>query len=315
MSIQNSNISPDANRDAAEIPKPLLLAISQRLWREEITCYMRLHLAFTLCARTSWSAAKEHESAVQTFAKSMVASSEPRPESLLLLSTYLKAVIYQGTGDLDNALHLYQSEILSVHTYRKTSHPSHLHLDVVLLSALNTLLIIRTPTHPQHGRLPSLLSFLESLCLRNASRQIQSAYHLITATTSSSSTILLTKQALQSALQTAKQSDNKQLMCMVLNFMSWKFFRGVVGEQAEKSARASQTLAQKCMDGLWMSVAAGTLGDTLEAAGRIEEAKRERANGGMTARTLPEGLQVAMSKEREDVDVAMLDDGPLVLGD
>lgn len=91
---------------------------------------------------------------------------------------------------------------------------------------------------------------------------------------------------------------------MVLNFMSWKFFKGVVGDQAEKAARASQTLAQKCMDGLWMSVAAGVLGDTLEAAGRIEEAKRARESGFMTAENLPEGLREVMSR-----DAMMIDDG------
>ena len=308
-----TNATPDANRDLAKTPKSIQLAASQQLWREVITCYMRLHLGFTLCARTSWPAAKEEHLAIQAFIRSIPASIVP--EALLLMSTYLEAVIYQGTGDLDNALKLYQSGTLSIHTYRKTLHPSHLYLDIVLLSSLNTLLIIRTPNHPQHSQLPSLLSLLEHLCLRNPNRQIQSAYHLLTATTSSSTTILLTKQALQSALQTAKQSDNKQLMCMVLNFMSRKFFRGVVGEQAEKSARASQTLAQKCMDALWMSVAAGTLGDTLEAAGRIEEAKRERRAGEVTAGGLPEALQAAMSREREDGDVVMLDDGPLVLGD
>lgn len=96
---------------------------------------------------------------------------------------------------------------------------------------------------------------------------------------------------------------------MVLNFMSWKFFRGVVGDQAEKSARASQTLAQKCMDGLWTSVSAGVLGDTLEAAGRIEEAKKARQSGEMTALSLPEKLQEVMKKEREGEDVIMMDDG------
>ncbi len=297
----------------AKPPKSIQVAVSQQFWRGELTCYMRLHLAFALCARTSWPAAKEQQSAIQAFVRSMPASSVP--EALLLLSTYLEAVIYQGTGELDHAINLYQSDILSIHSYRKTPHPSHLHLDITLLSSLNTLLIIRTPKHPQHNQLPSLLALLEHLCLRNPNRQIQSAYHLLTATTPSSSTILVTKQALQSALQTATQSDNKQLMCMVLNFMSWKFFRGVVGEQAEKSARASQALAHKCMDALWMSVAAGTLGNTLEAAGRIEEARKERKGGEVTASGLPEGLQVAMGRERDDGDVVMLDDGPLVVGD
>ncbi len=64
-----------------------------------------------------------------------------------------------------------------------------------------------------------------------------------------------------------------------------------------------------------MSVAAGTLGNTLEAAGKIEEAEKGRRSGEATASGLPEGLQVAMEKEREDGDVVMLDDGPLVLGD
>ena len=95
---------------------------------------------------------------------------------------------------------------------------------------------------------------------------------------------------------------------MVLTFMSWKFFRGVVGEQAEKSAKASQTLAQQCKDSLWMSVSAGVFGDTLEAAGRIEEAKRARENGLIAARGLPEGLQVAMQSSEDDGDVKMTDD-------
>lgn len=219
-------------------------------------------------------------------------------EALQRLPAHLEAVIYQATGDLELALNIYQSDTLSIQTYRKTTRPSNLHLNIALLSALNTLLIIRTPTHRDHGQLPSLLSFLEHLCVRNPNKQIQSAYHLVVATAPSSSTILLTKSALQSALQTAKQSENNQLICMVLNFMCWKFFRGVVGDQSEKSAQASKNLAQKCMDSLWMSVAAGVLGDTLEAAGRIEEAKVEREKGEVVAMSLPEKLQKVM---RHDV--------------
>lgn len=221
------------------------------------------------------------------------------PEPLLLLVAYLKGIIFHGSGSLAKAVESYSSERLSIDRYRRTMHPSHMHLDISLLSALNALMIIRSPDHPLHHTAPTILSRIEHLCLRNPNRQIQGAYHLVAATTSSASTILLTKQSLQLALQSAKQSDNKQIMCIVLNFMSWKFFRGVVGEQAEKSALASQTLAQKCMDGLWMSVSAGVLGDTLEATGRIEEAKRAREGGIMTAHSLPEGLREAMRRTRD----------------
>lgn len=72
--------------------------------------------------------------------------------------------------------------------------------------------------------------------------------------------------------------------------MSYKFFKGVVGEQAEKSARASENLARKGMDGLWKSVSAGVLGDTLEMAGRGEEAEKIRDVGREIARGLPEGV-------------------------
>ena len=109
-----------------------------------------------------------------------------------------------------------------------------------------------------------------------------------------SSTIITTKQSLQSALQTAKATSNNQLMCIVLNIMSWKFFSGVIGEQADKSARASQTLAKKGGDVLWSCVAAGVLAETLEAAGKIEEAEQARAEGEKYAKELPEKVQEAM---------------------
>lgn len=81
---------------------------------------------------------------------------------------------------------------------------------------------------------------------------------------------------------------------MVLNIMSWKFFSGVIGEQADKSARASLTLAKKGGDSLWTCVAAGVLADTLEAAGRINEAEQARLEGQKYARELPDRIREAI---------------------
>ena len=69
--------------------------------------------------------------------------------------------------------------------------------------------------------------------------------------------------------------------------MSWKFFRGVVAEQAEKSARASQTLARKGKDPLWISVADGCLADTLEVMGKGAEAEAVRREGWEVTERLP----------------------------
>lgn len=293
-----------AQRENSKVPKSIMLASSQHTWREQMSCCMRLYLAFTLCARTSWSAAMEQQAKIEASVRSMVST----PDPLLLLTVYLEAVIYQGTGNLRKALSLYQSSTLSLPAPPEQRSRSQISLDISILSTLNTILIIRSPYHPQNHLAPSLVSNLKVLCLQNQNHQISSAYHLVAATTSSE-TILLTKQYLQSALQASKQTDNKHLMCMVLNFMSWKFFRGAVGEQAERSARASQNLAQQCMNGLWMSVSAGLLGDTLEVAGRNEEAERARLSGMKTSGSLPRALQEAMNGYLDGHDMPMAEEG------
>ena len=254
-----------------------------------MTCYMRIYLAFSLCARTSWSAAKEQKAKVDASLRSV----SNTPESLLLLTVYLQAVIFQGTGSLTEALSLYRSSLLSLPAPSEQRSRSQISLDISILSTLNTILIIRSTSHPQNHLVSSLVSELEPLCLQNQNHQISSAFHLVAATTTSE-TILLTKQSLQSALQASKQTDNKHLTCMVLNFMSWKFFRGVVGDQAQSSARASHSLAHQCMNGLWISVSAGLLADTLEVAGRHEEAERARKIGEKTSAGLPPALQEAV---------------------
>ena len=292
-----------AQQENSQVPKSITLASSQRTWREHMACYTRLYLAFTLCARTSWTAAKEQQTKIEAGVRSMVSP----PESLFLLTVYLQAVIYQGTGNLEEALSLYQSSILSLPAPPERRSRSQISLDVSILSTLNTVLIIRSPFHPQNHLVPSLVSNLELLCLQNQNHQICSAYHLVAATTTSD-TILLTKQYLQSALQASKQTDNKHLMCMVLNFMSWKFFRGVVGDQAERSARASQSLAQQCMNGLWMSVSAGLLADTLEVAGRHEEAEKARQNGIKSSGSLPRALQEALNGNLDGQDMPMAEE-------
>lgn len=103
--------------------------------------------------------------------------------------------------------------------------------------------------------------------------------------------IINTKKYLQLALQEAKHCANNQLMTITLNFMSWKFFRGSVGDQAEKSARASVQLAKKGRDSLWVAVADGVLAETLEGRGKGEEAEGVGREGREIAGKLPRGMQ------------------------
>ena len=78
---------------------------------------------------------------------------------------------------------------------------------------------------------------------------------------------------------------------MTLTFMSWKYFRGVVGEQAEKSARAGRAMAGKASDRLWVSVTDDMLAETLERQGKGEEAKSVREEGYRVMTNLPPALR------------------------
>lgn len=88
---------------------------------------------------------------------------------------------------------------------------------------------------------------------------------------------------------------------MTLNIMSWKFFRGVVGDQAEDSARASQNLAKRSGSNLWISVADRLLADALEVQGKHAEAEAARAEATGVAEGLPEGVRRSEDGERKDV--------------
>ena len=74
-----------------------------------------------------------------------------------------------------------------------------------------------------------------------------------------------------------------------------------MGDQAEKSAKASQNLAVKCMDGLWKSVSAGVLADTLEVAGKSKDAEMMRGVGKGIVAGLPERVRRWEEDEGEDV--------------
>lgn len=283
--------------------KSIILSASETLWREQMAYHNRLRLASTLAARTCWNAAKDHISDL----KDLYNAWPDVPDDLFLLTQYLKGTIAQGTGDLIMAFALYDTVVESANRVPSTQAPQTPHQspspsvkplaplllnrDLSTLSTLNKLLIIRNPAHPSHNQCSSLLATLAPHCTsnRNPNRSIPCAYHLLNSILPSTnpSAILATKNSLHSALQTAKLTANNQLVCIVLNIMSWKFFSGVVGDQAEKSARASQSLAKKGGDTLWMSTASGLLAKTLEAAGKVDEAEACRRTAGEWARELP----------------------------
>ncbi|MCJ1285177.1 hypothetical protein MMC26_004515 [Xylographa opegraphella] len=289
---------------------PHALLEPRYLWQRTLLCQVQIHLIFALCARTSWQTAKEELSLLKRNAADL---QEPQLGPVSIFIHYLDALLKQATGDLASALTIFQSSIFALPTSPPNAHaspPLQPQYDLSLLAALNALLIIRAPTHPKHSLFPTILSQLEPLALANPSKNIHAAYYLLRAISPTSTTsdpapgILKTKQYLQSVLQAAKHTANNQLMCITLNFMGWKFFKGVVGEQAEKSARASLQLAKKGRDGLWIGVALGKLAETLERQGKGEEADAAWREALDVAGRLPVAMQREVDRVMEQDEEA-----------
>ncbi|KZF21311.1 hypothetical protein L228DRAFT_170253 [Xylona heveae TC161] len=260
--------------------------MSQFSWRSTFRCYTYLYLIFVLCARTDWRSAAASFKELKHSVKEL---GTPITEPLSSLIHYVTGLIHQGTGDTAAALAIFFGRSLALPALGSPSYA--IRRDMHILAMLNAVLIIREPSHPQHGALDSTLAALEPLCIQHPSKNIQAAFNLIRATASSENSTVKLKHYLQLALQAARSISNTQITCIVLNFMSWKFFRGVVGEQAEKSAVVGQTLARKDDNSLWLSVADGILADTLRLQGKTQEADAVYSQSLQISKDFPPGLQ------------------------
>lgn len=256
-------------------------------WRCSLYCNFLLQRVFLAAARTDWDLANQTLKEVRQFTQDI---GSDLPHSIKCLMEYAAGTIAQATGDLATALSTFQSPLLSLSPSASKTSRNDPCRDICILAALNTVLIIREPGHPSHQHLANILSALEPFCSNSPNKYIQAAYFLVCATVQTDSTIQ-TKHHLQLALQSATAISNSQITCMTLTFMSWKYFRGVVGEQAEKSARAGRVMANRANDRLWASVTDEMLADTLERQGKGDEARAVREEGQRLIMDLPPGLK------------------------
>ncbi|KAL4941424.1 hypothetical protein BDV06DRAFT_212640 [Aspergillus oleicola] len=269
-----------------EITEALVVANRRVEWRRTLFCNLLVQQIFLACGRTDWDFASKKLAELQQETQAM---GDDLPDELQCLMQYAAGTIYQATGDLERALTAFQSPLFSLSGFNKTAR-NDVHRDIAILAAINVVLIISNPSHPSHSHLQTLLSTVDSFCQASPNKYIQAAYFLLCATVHTESTIQ-TKQNLQQALQVATAIGNSQITCITLTIMSWKYFRGVVGAQAEKSARASHVMARKASDRLWGSVTDEMLADTLERQGKGDEASNVRDEGHRVMTGLPAALR------------------------
>lgn len=212
-------------------------------------------------------------------------------ESLDQWATYLHGVIDQASGNTVSALSVFQSPLLSLPDPGPNRSLS-VQQDLAILAALNTLLIIRDSAHPQHHQADTLLLKLEPLCLSHPNKAMEAGLYLVKATSTPSfhgeaPSIIKTKQYIHTALKVAKSVANQQLLAISMSFMTAMFFKDIVGEQAEKSAKAARHLARGAGSALWTCVTDGMLADTLAKHGKREEAAAALGEARELAAQLP----------------------------
>ncbi len=296
------------NFHAAESPNESLSSATDRMnWRKILECQFLLEKAFIFCARSEWEKARTLLNEIDSI------SSVPQtrlPPDFHCLAQYLAGAVYQGIGDLTKALTIFRNNDLALTANCNKSSPNNIRRDIALLAAMNTILIIRSPSHLSHHLLPTILSAIDPYLSASPNKYLLAARSLLISTlppsthhlltTESLSSTLLIKKHLSTALNIAKTIGNVQITAMTLSVMSAKFFKGVVGEQAEKSARAGQYMAYKSGMKLWMSVSSGMLAETLERQGKREEAGRLEVQALRLAGQMPRRVQRFEGDESAD---------------
>jgi hypothetical protein len=257
-----------------KIPSLLPDLISKHEWRGQVLCYYRTYMAFCHASAGSWHQVQqclnELTKAAQKFDISLTGS-------LGLYVKYLWGSYYQGTGNFDAALRIYQDDDFKISRPKSSFTPSaeRFERQLILLTALNSLAIYQEPNRRDPRRNKALIENLRPLCIGNPNKDIETAWNVMAAAieTDPPLQMLETKDFLRRSLNGASHSGNTQLLCITLSLMFKRFFSNVVGAQAEKSARAASVTAQKNGSGLWRSVADGMLAECLEVQGKHSEAR------------------------------------------
>ena len=279
---------------APTVERAALSTASQRYqWHMLSSWYIRLQLALLACQRADWRAARHQLDNLQADLKE---SAIELTDDITRWLRYLNATISQAAGDMSTALSIFRSDIFALPTNANRANDAH--TDLKILAGLNTLLIIRFGPLAQPVQFAELLSGLEPFCLNHPNKSIHSAFYLMRAVAprTDASTIVKVKQHLQLALQDAKAASNDQLLAISLNLMTALFFKNIVGEQAEKSARTGQAVARRGKSQLWTTVANGMLADTLSRCGKAEEAAKVRGEAERGVAALPAPLAALCSE-------------------
>lgn len=256
--------------DTAVPSTSLQESVRQTKWRTEVFCYLQLLTGLYCATQSRWGAVDK------CVAKLQKAASADVDEICGLFALYLAGVYHQGTGDLETALLLYEDPRLDLDANLcETGGRKPAKTEISILSALNRLWILQSPSYMDEMTSTALLEQLGTVCTSHQDLEIRAAFDLVRATvkTNPPASMLTVKQSISLALSNSQKTSNVHCLSIALNVMRSQLFENVVGEQALKSAKAASAQARRSGNLLWMSVADGMLAQSQEAQGQFLAAR------------------------------------------
>lgn len=159
----------------------------------------RLLLIFDHCGRFEWAKAREGiEQTRIKFSERGLRACEQPGRTLL----YLDAMCRQAEGDLPGALALYQSPDLAFEPDSKIDNAER---DYRVLSALNSIMILRTMGSQEAAKANDLHNAIEAYCLKHQSKSFAAAFFMTKATANDSEVpIIKTKSYLHSVSRASR---------------------------------------------------------------------------------------------------------------
>ena len=264
--------------DDAPTEVSLTVACEKAETRRILRLIILLQLASAYIGRSEWALAKR----VLTRYRNEQVHCRAVFDGLNNMSKYLDAVVRQSTDELDTALKIY----ITLQEQTKIEDTSTLDANKIigLLSAVNALLIVRIPSHPQHGLAVGLVDSLQrwspvsksdrpgaSLVAQHEGLAAAIAFAIAVSSDTVvihsedatgvkgvvSNSIVTTKQTLSVALRNSQKSGNYLLMSLCLSYMHEIFFNGISDKQAHSLVQGAAVQAKESCNQNWVRATEG----------------------------------------------------------
>jgi hypothetical protein len=283
---------------------PITVAAAQKEWNNVLDWHSLFAIGLMACYREEQAIANEALAILKKRAAKFPHNSEDMHARTL---SYLSAVFEQRNGSFDSALRTYSSGTFQLPAQGS---PASAKLDLAILAALNRLLIVRYPRHPQQNTTTALLSQLTVLCENHSNQYIRVAHRLLHAMsspdTATDASIMRKKTFVQAAVNrandTLKKTQNREFVTMALPYFSASFFADQISEKATQAVRATRHNNKLSRRPLWTAVAAGMCMHTFQRNGLIEEAQEAQREYEGVMHLLPPPLTGGSDVDAEGED-------------